>query len=159
MKFSGGMAEAIAHRGPDHQGLHRDAHCALASRRLAIIDLNSGNQPVVHQATGMILVFNGEIYNYKALRVELASPGTHLPYPLRLRSPSVRLCSVGRQLPPTPARHVRLRCLEAGRPDPVPGPRPHGQETPLLRAHCPTARWCSPRKSNPSCSTPEFGVK
>jgi asparagine synthase (glutamine-hydrolysing) len=71
----GSMAEAIAHRGPDHQGLHRDAHCALASRRLAIIDLDGGNQPVVHRATGMILVFNGEIYNYKALRVELANLG------------------------------------------------------------------------------------
>ena len=85
----GGMAEAIAHRGPDHQGLHRDAHCALASRRLAIIDLNSGNQPVVHQATGMILVFNGEIYNYKALRVELASLG----HTFRTRSDSEVLLS------------------------------------------------------------------
>jgi len=85
----GGMAEAIAHRGPDHQGLHRDAHCALASRRLAIIDLDSGNQPVVHQATGMILVFNGEIYNYKALRVELASLG----HTFRTRSDSEVLLS------------------------------------------------------------------
>ena len=69
------MAEALAHRGPDHQGLSQDGHCALASRRLAIIDLDGGNQPVVHEPSGMVLVFNGEIYNYKQLRVELASLG------------------------------------------------------------------------------------
>lgn len=69
------MAEALAHRGPDHQGLYQDAHCGLASRRLAIIDLDGGNQPMVHEASGMVLVFNGEIYNYQSLRVELASLG------------------------------------------------------------------------------------
>jgi asparagine synthase (glutamine-hydrolysing) len=69
------MAEALAHRGPDHQGLYQDAHCGLASRRLAIIDLDGGNQPLVHEPSGMVLVFNGEIYNYQSLRVELASLG------------------------------------------------------------------------------------
>ena len=73
----GAMALAIAHRGPDHQGLHQDERCALASRRLAIIDLQGGNQPLVHEPSGMILVFNGEIYNYQPLRVELASLGHH----------------------------------------------------------------------------------
>jgi asparagine synthase (glutamine-hydrolysing) len=71
----GAMAQAQAHRGPDHQGLYQDAHCGLASRRLAIIDLEGGNQPVVHEPSGMVLVFNGEIYNYQSLRVELASLG------------------------------------------------------------------------------------
>lgn len=71
------MAQAIAHRGPDHQGLHQDDRCALASRRLAIIDLQGGNQPLVHAPSGMVLVFNGEIYNFQHLRVELASLGHH----------------------------------------------------------------------------------
>ena len=71
----GAMARAIAHRGPDHQGLHQDGQCALASRRLAIIDLAGGNQPLVHEPSGQVLVFNGEIYNYQPLRIELASLG------------------------------------------------------------------------------------
>lgn len=69
------MAAAMAHRGPDHQGLFLDAHCGLASRRLAIIDLPGGNQPLIHDETGSVLVFNGEIYNFKSLRAELASLG------------------------------------------------------------------------------------
>jgi asparagine synthase (glutamine-hydrolysing) len=69
------MAQALAHRGPDHQGLYQDSLCALASRRLSIIDLPGGNQPLIHGPSGMVLVFNGEIYNYQPLRAELASLG------------------------------------------------------------------------------------
>jgi asparagine synthase (glutamine-hydrolysing) len=96
----GAMAYAIAHRGPDHQGLHRDVCCALASRRLAIIDLDGGNQPLVHQPSGMILVFNGEIYNYKALRIELAGLG----HVFRTRSDSEVLLAAYAQWGP--------KCLE-----------------------------------------------
>ena len=69
------MAQALAHRGPDHQGLFQDGCCALAYRRLSVIDLVGGNQPVVHEPSGAVLVFNGEIYNYQPLRAELASLG------------------------------------------------------------------------------------
>lgn len=69
------MAGSIAHRGPDHEGLYQDGRCALASRRLAVIDLPGGNQPVIHPETGAVLVFNGEIYNFRELRAELASLG------------------------------------------------------------------------------------
>ncbi len=69
------MARRIAHRGPDAEGLFSDRHCALASRRLAIIDLPGGHQPMVHPASGAVLVFNGEIYNYRALRCELSAQG------------------------------------------------------------------------------------
>lgn len=69
------MAQALAHRGPDHQGLYRDHCCALASRRLSVIDLAGGNQPVIHEPSGAVMVFNGEIYNYRLLRAELASLG------------------------------------------------------------------------------------
>lgn len=69
------MAQALAHRGPDHQGLYQDHCCALASRRLSVIDLAGGNQPVRHEPSGAIMVFNGEIYNYRLLRAELASLG------------------------------------------------------------------------------------
>ncbi len=69
------MAEVMAHRGPDHEGFFQDRWCALASRRLAIIDLTDGNQPICHPQTGMVLVFNGEIYNYRELRQELTAKG------------------------------------------------------------------------------------
>lgn len=69
------MAQALAHRGPDHQGLYQDQCCALASRRLSVIDLAGGNQPVIHEPSGAVMVYNGEIYNYRSLRAELASLG------------------------------------------------------------------------------------
>lgn len=69
------MADILVHRGPDHRGLYQDDCCALASRRLAIIDLPGGNQPMLDQNRGLVLVFNGEIYNYKHLRAELSALG------------------------------------------------------------------------------------
>lgn len=69
------MAGRIAHRGPDAEGFFLDGCCALASRRLAIIDLPGGGQPMHHPDSGAVLVFNGEIYNHQALRAELAALG------------------------------------------------------------------------------------
>lgn len=77
------MTETLVHRGPDDQGYYlRDASgsdhdpgVALGFRRLAIIDLATGNQPVSNEAGTIQLVFNGEIYNYKPLRAELEKLG------------------------------------------------------------------------------------
>ncbi len=71
------MSDAISHRGPDGAGNYVDwpAGVALGHRRLAIIDALHGQQPIVHKPSGVTLVFNGEIYNYKALRSELVSVG------------------------------------------------------------------------------------
>lgn len=72
------MAEGIAHRGPDDQGvwIDRDRRCVLAHRRLSIIDLSPlGHQPMRDPDTGNVLVFNGEIYNYRALRRQCESMG------------------------------------------------------------------------------------
>lgn len=72
------MAQAIAHRGPDDHGLWTsgDGLCALAHRRLSIIDLSPlGRQPMVDGLTGNALVFNGEIYNYRLLRRECERHG------------------------------------------------------------------------------------
>jgi asparagine synthase (glutamine-hydrolysing) len=67
------MNTAIAHRGPDADGFWGDEHCALGHRRLSIIDTSSaGNQPFHSPCGRYHLVFNGEIYNYKELAVELA---------------------------------------------------------------------------------------
>ena len=71
------MCEVIRHRGPDDEGIHVEAGAALGMRRLSIIDLAGGRQPI-HNETGTIrVVFNGEIYNYQELREELEARGHH----------------------------------------------------------------------------------
>ena len=71
------MADAIAHRGPDGEGFFADQHLPvfLASRRLAVIDLSGGGQPMWDGAGDICVVFNGEIYNHRALRKELEALG------------------------------------------------------------------------------------
>lgn len=71
------MCDAIVHRGPDGQGqaeFHNEA-MAIGMRRLAIIDIKGGDQPMATPDRRVTLVFNGEIYNYQALRDELAARG------------------------------------------------------------------------------------
>ena len=69
------MADAIAHRGPDDAGYYMDGGVALGFRRLSIIDLEGARQPLFNEGGSMVLVFNGEIYNYQALRQELVGKG------------------------------------------------------------------------------------
>ena len=69
------MGNAIAHRGPDGQGYWSNKGVGLVHRRLSIIDLAGGNQPLGNENGSVQVVFNGEIYNYKALRKELESRG------------------------------------------------------------------------------------
>lgn len=65
------MGEAIAHRGPDSKGQFLDGAAALGFRRLSIIDLAGGDQPIHSQDGRYVIVFNGEIYNYRELRARL----------------------------------------------------------------------------------------
>ncbi|CDG83274.1 XrtA/PEP-CTERM system amidotransferase [Janthinobacterium agaricidamnosum] len=69
------MNQSQRHRGPDEAGLHREPGLGLGHRRLSIIDLASGQQPLFNQARDVVLVFNGEIYNFQALRRELSQFG------------------------------------------------------------------------------------
>lgn len=69
------MTDAIIHRGPDCEGLHVDAHAALGFRRLSIIDLEGGDQPIYNEDGTLVITFNGEIYNYRPLREELIAAG------------------------------------------------------------------------------------
>lgn len=66
------MLGTIAHRGPDGEGRHLDRAVALGHRRLAIIDLDTGQQPMCNEDGSIWIVFNGEIYNYVELRQDLA---------------------------------------------------------------------------------------
>jgi asparagine synthase (glutamine-hydrolysing) len=69
------MCAQIRHRGPDDEGVLTDGPCAIGMRRLTIIDLNSGHQPVANEDESVWVVFNGEIYNYRELREDLVSRG------------------------------------------------------------------------------------
>lgn len=69
------MADMIKHRGPDSDGYFCDENVALGFRRLSIIDLNNGSQPIYNEDNTKIIVFNGEIYNYEELKTELLKCG------------------------------------------------------------------------------------
>ena len=69
------MARAMTHRGPDDQGVYVDGPVGLAHRRLSIIDLAAGHQPMSNEDGTVWIVFNGEIYNYRELREELIAKG------------------------------------------------------------------------------------
>ena len=69
------MTDRIAHRGPDGEGFYIDDVCALGHRRLAIIDLVTGDQPIYNEDQSIVVVFNGEIYNFQELREELKQSG------------------------------------------------------------------------------------
>jgi len=72
------MCAAMAHRGPDDEGLYLDADVGLGMRRLSIIDLATGSQPVRNEDGSVWVVLNGEIYNFQELRRELAQRGHSL---------------------------------------------------------------------------------
>ena len=69
------MCDRIIHRGPDDFGVFMGGHVGLGMRRLAIIDLHTGHQPISNEAKTVWIVFNGEIYNYRALREQLEKKG------------------------------------------------------------------------------------
>lgn len=69
------MGNVTRHRGPDDEGMHIDGPCGIAMRRLSIIDLAGGHQPLSNIDQTLWLVCNGEIYNYRELRAELQAKG------------------------------------------------------------------------------------
>ena len=69
------MANRIRHRGPDQDDYYVDAYIAMGFRRLSIIDLEGGSQPILNEDGTKVLTFNGEIYNFQELRRELLEAG------------------------------------------------------------------------------------
>jgi asparagine synthase (glutamine-hydrolysing) len=69
------MTRAMTHRGPDDEGFYFDARAGLGARRLSIIDLAGGHQPIANEDATLHIVFNGEIYNYRELRAHLLRKG------------------------------------------------------------------------------------
>ena len=72
-----GMCDTIRHRGPDGEGVYVDQGIGLGMRRLAVIDLLTGQQPMFNETGSILVVFNGEIYNYQELKHELEQKGHH----------------------------------------------------------------------------------
>src|SRR5580692_3359522 len=69
------MADTIQHRGPDDEGYYVSGPVGLGFRRLSIIDLATGHQPICNEDGTVWIVFNGEIYNYQELRQDLKGKG------------------------------------------------------------------------------------
>ena len=69
------MTDVITHRGPDSSGFYEDDKISMGFRRLSIIDVDAGHQPIYNEDKTLVLTFNGEIYNYKELREELKAAG------------------------------------------------------------------------------------
>ena len=69
------MMTRIIHRGPDGSGQYLDGEIAMGHRRLSIIDLSTGDQPMKNEDGSLVITFNGEIYNYRELREELRKAG------------------------------------------------------------------------------------
>ena len=80
------MCDQIVHRGPDDEGFHVDGGCAIGMRRLSIIDLATGHQPISNEDGTVWIVFNGEIYDYQSLRHDLIAKGHQLPNAKRHRN-------------------------------------------------------------------------
>ena len=79
------MTEVIWSRGPDDQGHHADGRMNLGSRRLSIIDVEGGRMPIGNEAGDVWVVYNGEVYNFAALRARLEQQGHRFATPRRRR--------------------------------------------------------------------------
>ena len=71
------VTKSLSHRGPDNEGFYQDNNIALGQRRLSIIDLSNGNQPISNETGELQLICNGEIYNSPELRESLLKEGHH----------------------------------------------------------------------------------
>ena len=83
------MLDIIRHRGPDDEGMHIEGNLAIGMRRLSIIDLAGGRQPISNEDGSVIVVFNGEIYNYRELDRSFNGEGTSSRPPATQRSSSI----------------------------------------------------------------------
>ncbi|MFC1679883.1 asparagine synthase (glutamine-hydrolyzing) [Elusimicrobiota bacterium] len=93
----------ITHRGPDDEGYYMDDRAGLAMRRLSIIDLNTGQQPISNHNDTLHIVFNGEIYNFQQLRPELEAGG----YPFKTKTDTEVILALYEKLGPACVKRLR----------------------------------------------------
>ena len=140
------------HRGPDDEGVYLDGGVGLGMRRLSIIDLEGGHQPIANEDGTVWVVFNGEIYNYRELRRDLEQRG----HVFRTSSDTEMIVHLyeehGAGLRRAAARHVRAsRCGTRGRARCC--WRATGWASSRSTTPSATASWCSPPSSRRSCSS------
>ena len=128
------MNASIVHRGPDHGAVAPFGRAVLGYRRLAIVDLNTGDQPVASERGDVVAVFNGEIYNFRELRAELEARATTI----RGTGDSPLIPHAyeewGLDFVRAPRGHVRDRALGSRGATARAGARPPRQEAAPLRA-------------------------
>ncbi len=131
------MADTLRHRGPDSDGYYVSdgGDVGLGFRRLSIVDLATGDQPMANEDETVWLVFNGEIYNHAELSPGPRGARPSLPLALRRRGHPAPLRGVRARLHRPPARHVRLRAVGQSPPTRAPGARSHRRQTAVLRDH------------------------
>ena len=103
------MRDVMSYRGPDGEGLYTDDRAALAHRRLSIVDLAGGHQPLSNETGDVWVTFNGEIYNHADVRAAARGGRSHVPHALRYGDDRPRLRAMGRRLRAPVPRHVRVR--------------------------------------------------
>ena len=126
------MNETLHHRGPDSSGAFVEGNVGLAARRLSIIDLAGGDQPVANEDGRIQVVQNGEIYNHAELRARLERAGPPVRDPQRHRGARAPLRGARPGVRRGPARHVRDRALGPPRAAAGAGARPLRDQAALL---------------------------
>ena len=128
------MTTAVAHRGPDADGFYVGAGVGLGHRRLSILDLATGDQPLSNEDGRFWVVFNGEIFNFADTRAELETAGHHFRTNTDTEVSSTRTRSGATQPSSDSAACSRMR---SGKPDAPAAARPRspGHQAALLRVH------------------------
>ncbi len=127
------MNDSQRHRGPDEEGYHLEPGVGLGHRRLSIIDIATGQQPLYNEDRSVVVVFNGEIYNYQELIPELVAPGPHVSHAQRYRSHRPCVGGVGRSVRRAVPRHVCVRSVGSQSGNAIPRPRSTGRQAAVLR--------------------------
>ena len=140
------MTAAIAHRGPDDEHHHREPGLALGARRLAIVDLAGGRQPIANEDRSVWVAFNGELFDYPELRKTLLARGHHLATRCDTEAWVHLYEDHGDGHVRARPRPVRRLALGPRPPHPAPGPRPRRHLPALLRRR-PTAGCSGARRS------------
>ena len=109
------MRDVIFHRGPDDGGIFIEKNVGLGHRRLSIVDVSHGAQPMFNEDRSICIVYNGEVYNHADYRAELEADGSHLSNALRYRNDSPSVRRIRREMRGKTARNVRLCRLEPAR--------------------------------------------
>ena len=128
------MCAALEHRGPDSRGAHDGGRVGLGIQRLRVIDLDTGDQPIFNEDRSVVVVLNGEIYNYRELREDLERRGHRFATQGDTETIVHLYEEYGAGLRGAPPRDVRVLAVGRAAPAAASRPRPDRQEAAALLA-------------------------